>query len=105
MSPHFCRVHEMMENCASNSHQKQIAVRTVGAMNGSNMMARISDFSLMLRFSSNASHSPNPNFNVQAMTVYRNVLLTDSQKTLSPNSDRKFSSPMKTPDCPILVSV
>ncbi len=95
----------MMENCGSYSHQNTSAVSTVGAMKGSSMMARMADLKMMLRFSSSASHKPSANFSRHATLVYSSVLNTDSHRTSSFHSDRKFSRPMKTPARPILVSV
>jgi len=69
------------------------------------MMARIADLKTMLRFSSSASHSPSANFRTQATVVYSSVLKTDSHRTSSFSSERKFSRPMNSPGRPILASV
>ena len=59
----------MMENCGSKIHQKAMALSTVGTIQGSRMMARISDLKGMCWFISNASHSPSANFPKVAMPV------------------------------------
>ncbi len=69
MRPIFVSVHEMIENCASYSHQKASAESAVGTMNGRRTIARTKDLNGRLRFSSSASHSPSANL----MTLATNV--------------------------------
>ena len=54
ISPSFRSDHEMIENCASKSHQNAIADSTVGTMNGISTTARSIALNGMFSLSSNA---------------------------------------------------
>jgi hypothetical protein len=69
MMPRFFSAHEMIENWVSKIHQKAMADKTVGTMNGIRTTERISDLKRMLLLSSSARYSPRANFTALAMKV------------------------------------
>ena len=69
IQPHCISTHEMIENWLSKIHQKAIAESTVGTTHGRRTMARKKLLNGRFSLRISASHSPSPNFRIEATKV------------------------------------